>query len=197
MKTLAEIYLPAEQLLINQLFKQIQDLIKEKKKIPYLDSDNNPKEEYLEYFIITDAMISFNKRGGNKTKDKVTFKELKNAIKLALRTDEEFTRTGFNKMSGKSNIAGMPLYLFINLVIDEIKKRRIVGQEISHQSFGKGIISKIDFKTESVWFKYGDDLKMLSMDYFSLEKEDEQKIKQILEGSEESKMEEIKIVEEK
>jgi len=195
MKTLAEIYLPAEQLLINQLFMQIQDLIKEKKKIPYLDSDNNPKEEYLEYFNITDAMISFNRRGGNKTKDKVTFKELKDAIKLAFRTDEEFTRTGFNKMSGKSNISGTPLYLFINLVVDEIKKRRIVGQEISHQSFGKGIISKIDFKTESVWFKYNDDLKMLSMDYFSLEKEDEQKIKNILDGSEESKMEEIKIVE--
>ena len=195
MKTLAEKYLPAEQLLINQLFMQIQDLIKEKKKIPYLDSDNNPKEEYLEYFNITDAMISFNRRGGNKTKDKVTFKELKDAIKLAFRTDEEFTRTGFNKMSGKSNISGTPLYLFINLVVDEIKKRRIVGQEISHQSFGKGIISKIDFKTESVWFKYGDDLKMLSMDYFSLEKEDEQKIKNILDGSEESKMEEIKIVE--
>jgi hypothetical protein len=182
MKTLAEIYLPAEHLLINQLFMQIQRLIMDKKKIPYLDSDNNPKEEYLEYFIITDASISFNRRGGNKTKDKVTAKELKDAIKLALRTDEELTRTGFNKMYGKSNFAGTPLYLFINMVADEIKKRKIVGQEISHQSFGSGIISKIEFQTESFWFKYNNDLKRLSMDYFSLDIEDEQKLKNILVG---------------
>ncbi|MDQ7816085.1 MAG: hypothetical protein RDU14_03605 [Melioribacteraceae bacterium] len=180
MKTLAEIYLPAERLLINQLCNQIQDLIKEKKKIPYLDSDNNPKEESLEYFIMTDGIISFNKRGGNKTKDKVTVKELKDAIKLTFRTEEEFTRTGFNKMFGKSNFAGTPLYLFINLVVDEIKKHRIVGQEVSHQSFGKGIISRIDLQNDSVWFKYNDELKSLSMEYFSLEKEDEEKIKGIL-----------------
>lgn len=182
MKTLAEIYLPAEKLLINQLFKQIQNLIKEKQKIPYLDSDNNPKEEFLEYFIITDASISFNRRGGNKTKDKVTTKELKDAIKLAFRTDEELTRTGFNKMYGKSNFSGTPLYLFINLVVNEIKKRRVIGHEIFHQSFGRGIISKIELQKESVWFKYNDDLKMLAMDYFSLETEDEQKIKKILTG---------------
>lgn len=180
MKTLAEIYLPAERQLINQFCKKIQDLIKDKKKIPYLDSDNNPKEEFLEYFIISDAMITFNRRGGNKTKDKVTLKELKDAIKLAFRSDEELTRAGFNKMYGKANFAGTPLYLFINLVVDEIKKRRIVGQEISHQSFGKGIISKIDLQNDSVWFKYNDELKSLSMDYFPLEKEDEEKIKGIL-----------------
>lgn len=182
MKTLLEMYLPAEQNLINQLFNQIQNEIKEKKKIPYLDADNNPKAENLEYFIIDETTISFNKGIGNKTKDKVTIKELKNAIKLALRTDENFTRANFNKMLGKSNITGTPLYLFVNLVADEITKRKIVGQEITHPSFGKGIISKIEPQAESVWFKYGDDLKMLSMDYFSLDKEDEQKIKSILAG---------------
>lgn len=182
MKTLAEIYLPAEQLLINQLFQQIQDVIKEKKKIPYLDSDNNPKEESLEYFIITDASISFNKRGGNNTKDKVTFKELKEAIKLAFRTDEELTRSGFNKMFGKTTFASTPLYLFINLVVDEIEKRRIVGQEVSHQSFGKGIIAKIELQKESVWFKYGNDQKMISMDYFSLNRDDEEKIQNKITG---------------
>jgi hypothetical protein len=182
MKTFSEIYLPAEQLLIKQLFKMIQDIIKEKKKIPYLDSDNNPKEEYLEYFVVTEAMISFNKRGGNTNKWTVTAKELKDAIKYALRTDEELTRKGFNKMYGISKFVGTPLYLFINLVIDEITKRRMVGQEISHQSFGKGIISKIELQKDSIWFKYNDDLKMLSMDYFPLDKEDAQKIKNILAG---------------
>ncbi len=180
MKTLAEIYLPAEQLLINQLFKQIQGVIKEKKKIPYLDSDKNPKEEYLEYFIITDAMISFNRIGGNKKNNKVTAKELKDAIRYTLRTDEELTKQGFNKMYG--TLVGTSLYSLMSLVKDEITKHRIVGHEISHQSFGKGIITKIELQKESVWFKYNDDLKMLSMDYFSLEKEDEQKIKKILDG---------------
>ena len=177
MKTLAEVYLPAEHLLIDRLFMQILDLIKEKKKIPYLDSDNNPREEYLQYFIITEASISFNKKGGNNSKDKVTIKELKDAIKLVFRTGEELTRAGFNKMFGKANFAGTPLYLLINLVVDEIKERKIVGQEISHPSFGRGIISKIELQRKSVWFKYGDDLKMLSMDYFSIDKEDEEKLK--------------------
>ncbi len=182
MKTLAEIYLPSEHLLINQLFMQIQDLIREMKKIPFLDADNNPKEESLEYFVITDANISFNKGGSNKTKGKVTLKELKDTVKLAFRSDEELTMTGFSKIFGKSKTTGMPLYLLINLVADEIKKRRIVGQEISHQSFGKGIISKIEYQSDSIWFKYGDGVKILSMDYFTLNDEDEQKIKNKITG---------------
>ncbi len=191
MKTLAEIYLPVEELLTNQLFNIILDIIKQKKKIPYLDSDKNPKEEYLEYFIVTDALISFNRRGGNKKNNKVTGTQLKDAIKYAMRTDEELTKQGFNKMYGTS--VGTSLYSFISLVKKEITKCRIVGHEISHQSFGNGLISKIEMQKEFVWFKYNDDLKMLSMDHFSLDKEDEQKIKKILDSSGESKMEEIKL----
>jgi len=178
MKTLAEIYLPAEELLINHFFNMILDIIKQKKKIPYLDSDKNPKEEYLEYFIVTDALINFNRRGGNKKNNKVTGTQLKDAIKYALRTDEELTKQGFNKMYGTS--VGTSLYSFINLVIKEITKCRVIGHEISHQSFGNGLISKIELQKEFIWFKYNDDLKMLSMDHFSLGKEDEQKIKSIL-----------------
>ena len=180
MKTLAEVYLPAEQTLINQLFRQIQNLIKEKKKIPYLDLDNNPKDEFLEYFVVTDELISFNRRGGNKSKDKVTGKELKEAIKLAFRTDEELNRSGFNKMHGKSTFTNTPLYLLVNLVSEEIAKRKIVNQEVSHQSFGKGVISKLEANKELVWFKYGEELKMLSMEYFTLDNEDASKVKSIL-----------------
>ena len=180
MKTLAEIYLPAERLLINQLFNKILNLIKEKKKIPCLDSDNNPKEEFLEYFLISDESISFNRHDGNKKKDKVLTKELKDAIKLAFRSGEELTRTGFNKMHGKSKFVGTPLYLFINLVVDEIEKRRIVGQEILHKTFGKGIINKIDMQKEFVSFEYGDETKPLSMAHFVLNEEDEQKLKNFL-----------------
>ena len=182
MKSLAEIYLPAEQALINNLYRQIQSLIKEKKKVPYLDADNNPKEEFLEYFMITEELISFNKRGGNKTKDKVTVKELKEAIKLAFRTGEELTRTGFNKMHSKSTFTNSSLYLIVSLVVEEIGKRRIIGQEISHQSFGKGTISKIEHHKETVWLKFGEELKMFSMDYIPLSKEDEEKIQSVLAG---------------
>jgi len=177
MKNFAEIYLSAERLLINQLFSQIHEVIKEKKKIPYLDKDEIAKEEYLEYFIISDSLISFHRRGGNKTKWSVTGKQLKDAIKYALRTDEELTRKGFNKMYGNSNFVGTPLYLFINLVINEITKHRIVGQEIIHQSFGKGIVTKIEQDKDFVWFKYNGDSKLLSMEYILIQIEDEQKIK--------------------
>jgi hypothetical protein len=174
-KTFKEIYLPAEQLFINQVFKMIQDIIKTEKKIPYLDSNKNGQVQYLEYFIVTEAEISFKRRNGDKKKDKVSAKELKDAIKYSLRTDEELTRPNFSKMYGAA--LGTSLYSFINLLIDEITKRKIVGNEISHQSFGRGLISKIELQKEFVWFKYGDDLKMLSMDHFILAKEDVQKIK--------------------
>ncbi len=177
MKTLAEIYLPEEQKLINKLFRNIQTLIKEKKKIPYLDLDGNPKDEFLEYFIVTDELISFNRRFGNKRKDKVSGKELKDAIKLALRSGEELSRTGFNKMFGKSNFVGTPLYLFINLVEDEIAKRRLIGFELTHQSFGKGLITGIDFQKDMVHFSFGDDRKVISMDYFQVNAEDEREVK--------------------
>jgi len=181
MKTFSEIYLPAEEHLINQIFKMIQDIIQQNKKIPYLNSDKEPKEEYLEYFIVTDALISFNRRGGNKKNNKVTGAQLRDAIRYSLRTNDELTRQGFNKIYGTA--IGVSLYSFVNLLIDEITKRKIVGHEISHNSFGKGLISKIEQQKEFVWFKYNDDHKMLSMDHFTLNKEDQQKIINLLTGA--------------
>ncbi|MDP2037022.1 MAG: hypothetical protein Q8L04_06535, partial [Ignavibacteria bacterium] len=84
MKTLSEIYLPAEQQLINHLFDRIKSEIREKKKIVYQESEKNPTEEFLEYFMMTDEVISFNKRGGNKNKCSVKAKELRDALKYAL-----------------------------------------------------------------------------------------------------------------
>jgi hypothetical protein len=185
MKTLAEIYLPVEQQLINELFSAILFEIKEKKKIAFLDQDNNPKDEFLEYFIFTDDGISFNRRGGKKSKDKATFEEVKEGIRLAFRSGEELTRTGFNKMHGKANFVGTPLYLFINIVLDEIKKRRIIGMELIHQTFGKGIISSIEPQKEFIRFVYGEENKMLSMTYFLLNNDDEQKLVNLLSGVEE------------
>lgn len=179
-KTFLEIYLPAEQLFISQLFKMILDIIKTDKKIPYLDSNKNGQDQFLEYFIVTEAEISFKRRNGDKKKDKVSAKELKDAIKYALRTDEELTRQGFNKMYGTS--LGTSLYSFISLLTDEIAKRKIIGHKISHQSFGQGMITKLELQKEFLWFKYNDDLKMLSMDHFSLDKADQQKIRDILAG---------------
>ena len=180
MKTLAEIYLPAEQSLIDQLYEKMRAHIKENKKLPYMDSDNNPKEECLEYFITTDSEISFNKRGSKKSKDKVTVKELKNSLKLLFRTEEELTKAGFNKAFGKTKFVESPLYLFLNITADEIRNRRIVGQEITHQTFGKGIISRMELQKDSVWLKCGEENKMLAMDYVTLNDHDEEKLKNIL-----------------
>lgn len=185
MKTLAEIYLPVEQQLINELFTSILYEIKEKKKIAFLDTDNNPKDEFVEYFLFTDDGISFNRRGGNKSKDKTTFEEIKEAIKLAFRSGEELTRTGFNKMHGKANFAGTPMYLFLNIVVEEIKKRRIIGTEVLHQTFGKGIITNIEPQKEFVRFMFGDENKMVSMAYFLLNKDDEQRIANLISGVQE------------
>jgi hypothetical protein len=176
MKTFSEMYLPAEQLTIDYLFRMIQSIIKEKKKIPFHDSDKSTKEEFLEYFTIADSMISFHRHGGTKNRRSITGKQLKDAIKYALRTDEELTRKGFTKRYGATNFLGLSLYLFVNLVADEITKHKIVEEEVSHQSFGKGLISKIELEKDYFWFKYGEDCKMLSMNHFSLLEEDEQKI---------------------
>jgi hypothetical protein len=180
MKTLSEIYLPAEQQLINHLFDQIKREIREKKKISYLESEKNPTEEFLEYFMMTDEVISFNKRSGNKNKCAVKAKELRDALKYALRTDEELTRQKFNKMWGTANFVGTALYLFIDIIKDEIAKRRIVGHEITHQVFGKGTIIKIEIPNEFVWFKYGEESKRLSMGHFSIAKEDQEKMTSLL-----------------
>lgn len=175
-KTFSEVYLPAEQTLINQLYQTIQNTIKEKKKIPFLDSENKQNDEFLEYFLVTETAISFSRRGGTPNKYSIKPKELRDAIKLALRTDEEINRKSFNKLYGTSNTIGTPLYMFINLILDEIAKRKIVGLEIDHTSFGKGTIAKMELQKNYLWFKYNDELKKLSMDYFSLDTLGQQKI---------------------
>jgi hypothetical protein len=177
MKTLAEVYLPVEKLLISQLYVKVETTIKEIKKIPYLDSDGNPKDEFLEYFVIAPEVISFNRRNSNKKKEKVTAKELNDAIKLALRTREDLTRTGFNKMYGKSNFVGTPLYLFVNLILEDIAKRRIIGEEITHQTFGSCEISEMELKNDFVFLETEKGTKKIAMEYCFLEKADEEKIK--------------------
>lgn len=175
MKTLAEIYLPAEQLLVDHFSKMIQDIIKERKKIPYLDSEKNPNEEFLEYFIVTDALISFKRQNSKNKKCEVTGSQLRDAIKYALRTDEALTKQGFNKQFG-INI-GTSIYSFISLITDEIMNKKVFENEISHKAFGKGNITKIEFQNEFVLFKYAEDCKKLSMAHFTLEEEDELMLK--------------------
>jgi len=43
MSTLAEVYIEKEKVLIDQLYNKIENNIKEMKKIPYLDSEGNPR----------------------------------------------------------------------------------------------------------------------------------------------------------
>ncbi len=182
MKTLSEIYLPAELQLINHLFDRIKSEIREKKKIAYVESEKNPTEEFLEYFMITDELISFNKRSGNKNKCAVKAKELRDALKYSLRTDEELTRQKFNKLFGTANFVGTALYLFIDMIKEEIANRRIVDHELTHQVFGVGTITKIEIQNEFVWFKYGEESKRLSMGHFNIAKEDQEKMISLLIG---------------
>lgn len=182
MKTLSEIYLPAEQQLINHLFDRIKAEIREKKKIAYMESEKNPTEEFLEYFMMTDELISFNKRSGNKNKCLVKAKELRDALKYSLRTDEELTRQKFNKLFGTANFVGTALYLFIDIIKEEIANRKIVGREVTHQVFGKGTITKIEIPNEFVSFQYGEESKRLSMAHFSITKDDQEKMTSLLLG---------------
>jgi hypothetical protein len=175
-KSFSEVYLETEQLLIDRLYQTIKDTIQEKKKIQILDPADSSKEENLEYFFITDTAITFNSRTAVTTKCAVTTKALKDAIKYALRTDEEITRKSFNKMYGTSNIVGAPHYLLISLIKDEIIKHRVVGLEVSHVQFGLGLISRMELQKNYLWFKFNEELKKISMDYFSLKTEDQQKI---------------------
>lgn len=175
-KSFAELYLPLENILVDKLYQKIIGIIKEKKKIPYLDSEGNPKDEYLEYFNISETEISFNRRGGNKNKWKVKPKELKDAIRYALRSDMTLNRKNYNKMYGTSNFVGTPLFLFVNLVNEYIEKHQVVGIELTHNQFGVGIITGIDKAKNTLLFKFGEETKTLSMDYFQLTSEDQGKI---------------------
>ncbi len=182
MKTLSEIYLPAELQLINNLHKQIENELREKKKISFIESEKTKKEEFLEYFMITEETISFHRRDNNKSKWGVKVKDLKDALKYALRTDEELSKQKFNKLYGTTNFAGSALYLFVNIVKEEINNRKLVGRELTHQTFGLGMITKIDIQKEFVTFKYGEETKTLSMAHFSIDKESQEQIKSLLLG---------------
>ncbi|MCK9279972.1 MAG: hypothetical protein M0P71_05090 [Melioribacteraceae bacterium] len=177
MATLAEVYLEKEQALIDQLYDKIENNIKEMKKIPYLDSEGNPKEEALEYFVITHEAITFNKRNGAKRKDKITSKELRDGLKNSLRSGPDFIKGKISKLYGKSTFAGTPLYLFLNIVVDDIVKKSIVGEEIYHQTFGNSLIEGMELDNDFMLLKTLDDTKKVSMNYITLTPADEAKIK--------------------
>ncbi|MFA7289212.1 MAG: hypothetical protein WC055_10090 [Melioribacteraceae bacterium] len=182
MATLADVYLKSEQELIEKLYDKIENNIREIKKIPYLDSDGNPKEEALEYFVITQDSITFNKKHGTKRKDKISPKELKDALKLSLRTGGDVTKAKIKKMYGKSTFAGTPLALFLNIVVDDIVKKSIVGEEIYHQTFGNSLIEGMELDNDFMLLKTLDDTKKVSMNYVTLTPADESKIKSRISG---------------
>jgi len=101
---------------------------------------------------------------------------LRDALKNSLRIGADITKAKINKTYGKSTFAGTPLYLFLNIVFDEIKKRSIVGEEIEHQTFGNCMIESMELENDFMMLKTYDDTKKVSMNYITLNPADEAKI---------------------
>lgn len=79
-------------------------------------------------------------------------------------------------MYGTSNFVGTPHYYLISIIKEQIAAHKVIGLEVSHNQFGKGFITGMELQKNYLWFKYTEDHKKLSMDFFKLDSEDQLKI---------------------
>lgn len=173
---LNELYLPYEDRMIDRLFDLILERFKSEKRAPYLNKDGTPKEdEFLELKNINypSEYINVYRRFDNPEKWDVTFKELKNAIKLTLRNGRILRSGDYNKMTGTSNFVGTPLHILIALLSeDEYKKYSLVGRPLKHLKFGSVKVEAIDFKDDFVIIEVENKTKKIKIDYWEIEEKD-------------------------
>lgn len=173
---LNEIYIPYENKIVEDFFKQIIEKFNSEERAPYIDKNLQPREdEFLELVNINypSEYINIQRRFDNPEKWNVTFKELKNAIKYTLRKGSIQGSGDYNKMTGTSNFVGTPLHILIALIPnDEYKKVSIVGKQLKHPKFGLVLIEEIEFPKDEIIIQFEEDRKKLKMDFWEISKEE-------------------------
>lgn len=173
---LSELYLPYEKLQIDKFFNQILERFKSEKKAPYVDKNHDPREdEYLELVNINypSEYINIQRRFNNQEKWKVTYDEIKNAIKFTLRQGSIQGSGDYNKMTGTSNLVGTPLHILIALLPkDEYEKVSLVGKSLPHSKFGNVVAKEIDLAENHIVIPVEGKEKKIIMDYWEITEEE-------------------------
>lgn len=170
--TLKEYYLNHEKNIIEQLLKKIIDNFCSDGKAYYLDKYRNRKEnEYLELdkISIPAETISLKRRNNNPVEWEVSFKLLRNAIKITLRFGKILRPTDYLTMNGKSNFIGTPLHILVSMLDEkEYQQNSLVGKKITHTVFGEVRVLGIDYPKDIILIETQLESKMISMEYFQI-----------------------------
>src|SRR5690606_28618645 len=181
---LDKLYLKYENEIIERFFSQIIERFKSEKKAFYVDKNLNVKEdEILELGNINypSGYINVYRRFDDPEKWDVTFLELKNAVKLTLRSGGMLGSGDYNKMSGTSNFVGTPLRALIALVpYNEYKKFRLAGQTNTNPKCGAVKVNSVEFKNDFILIEVENEVKKIKMDFWEI---DEKEFKRVIDES--------------
>lgn len=172
---LDKLYLKYENEIVEKFFNRILERFKTEQKALYIDKDLNPKEsEFLELKNIDypSQYMKVYRRFDNPEEWKVSFEELRNAIKYTIRRGAILGSGDYNKMTGTSNFVGTPLRTLIALISnDDYKKYSLVNKFLTHPKFGTVEIKGLDFKDDFINIEVENAIKKIKMDYWEINAE--------------------------
>ncbi len=172
---LIDLYIRHEQTAIDVLFESIIKKFREQGKIPYFENNGLPKsDEFLELERISfpDEKIFVKRRNNNPTIWDIKFTELKDAVKLSIRSGGILKTSDYLKMYGKSNFIGTPLHLLINILDEcEYESYSLVGKSIDHPKYGNCEITGISLKDNKMSLRIAEGIR----DFFMIFNYDEEK----------------------
>ena len=168
-----EFYDSYESKIVEKLFQDIIQIFKTEGRAPYLTIQCKPKpDEFLELKTITDNEICFNKRKGSPADWKISFDQLKDAIRYSIKNGRKLKATDYKKMYGTSKIIGVPINILIHLLPEEVyKDASLAGSTIDLVNLGEVTIVSLALDKDVIVVLHNGVKKRLSTKHVKVNEE--------------------------
>lgn len=173
-KTFKEFYDSYESKIVENLFHDIIEIFKSEGRAPYLTIQCKPKPgEFLELKTVSDDEIYFNREEDNPIDWKISFDQLKDAIRYSIRNGRKLKASDYKKMYGTSTLVGLPINILIHLLPEEVyTEASLAGRTIDLVNLGEVTIVKLDFNKDVLVVLHDDTKKRLSTIHVKVNEDD-------------------------
>lgn len=151
-KTFNEFYDSYESKIVEKLFQDITEIFKSEERAPYLTIQCKPKpDEFLDLKTITENEIYFKREEDNPVDWKISFDQLKDAIRYSVRNGRKLKASEYNKLYGTSTLVGVPLNILIHLLPEEVyTEASLAGSTINLVNLGEVTIVSLELNKDVI-----------------------------------------------